>query len=100
VRRIYAGYVSGTGTMASVRARNQEGEPRPSGGKWNLSALISSNQRRNWLLNNELHNGVIVYNRQRFITDPTAGKRVLRANPESEWQRQDTPDMRIVDEDI
>jgi site-specific DNA recombinase len=100
VRRIYAEYVFGKGTMGIVRALNQEGEPGPSGGKWNLSALIGSNQRRNGLLNNELYNGVIVYNRQRFIKDPTTGKRVSRANPESEWQRQDVPDMRIVDEDI
>lgn len=100
VRRIYAEYVGGTGTMAIVRALNQEGEPGPSGGKWNLSALIGSNQRRNGLLNNELYNGVIVYNRQRFTKNPATGKRVSRANPESEWQRQDAPDMRIVDEAI
>ena len=100
VRRIYAEYVGGKGTMAIVRVLNQEGEPGPSGGKWNLSALIGSNQRRNGLLNNELYRGTIVYNRQRFLKDPATGKRVSRANPESEWQRQDVPDLRIVDEDI
>ena len=100
VRRIYAEYVSGKGTMAIVRTLNQDGEPGPSGGKWNLSALLGSNQRRNGLLNNELYNGVIVYNRQRFLKDPATGKRVSRVNPESEWQRQDAPEMRIVDEDI
>ena len=100
VRRIYAEYVAGKGTMAIVRALNQEGEPGPSGGAWNLSALVGSHQRRNGLLNNELYNGTIVYNRQRFVKDPTTGKRVSRANPESEWQRQDAPDLRIVDEDI
>lgn len=100
VRRIYAEYVGGVGTMAIVRALNQEGEPGPSGGKWNLSALIGSNQRRNGLLNNELYKGVIVYNRQRFTKNPATGKRVSRANPESEWQRQDAPDLRIVDEAI
>ena len=100
VRRIYADYVGGTGTMAIVRALNREGEPGPSGGAWNLSALVGSQQRRNGLLNNELYRGTIVYNRQRFIKDPATGKRVSRSNPESEWQRQDVPDLRIVDEDI
>ncbi len=100
VRRIYAQYVGGTGAIAIVRALNQEGEPGPSGGKWNMSALIGSNQRRNVLLNNELYNGMIVYNSQRFIKDPATGKRVSRINPENEWQRQDAPDMRIVDEGI
>ena len=100
MRRIYTEYVGGKGTMAIVRALNEQGEPGPSGGKWNLSALIGSNQRRNGLLNNELYRGTIVYNRQRFLKDPATGKRVSRANPESEWQRQDVPDLRIVDEDI
>ncbi|MEQ1577665.1 MAG: recombinase family protein, partial [Hyphomicrobium sp.] len=76
IRRIYTEYVAGKGTMSIVRALNQEGEPGPSGGKWNLSALIGSNQRRNGLLNNELYNGTIVYNRQRFLKDPATGKRV------------------------
>lgn len=100
VRRIYAEYVAGKGTMAIVKALNQEGEPGPSGGPWNLSALVGSQQRRNGLLNNELYKGTIVYNRQHFRKDPATGKRVSRANPESEWQRQDAPDLRIVDEDI
>jgi site-specific DNA recombinase len=100
IRRIYSEYVSGKGTMSIVRALNQEGEPGPSGGKWSLSALLGSPQRRNGLLCNELYHGVIVYNRQQFRKDPATGKRVSRANPESEWQRQDAPDLRIVDEDI
>jgi len=100
VRRIYAEYVAGKGTMAIVKALNQEGESGPSGGPWNLSALVGSQKRRNGLLNNELYKGTIVYNRQKFVKDPTTGKRVSRCNPESEWQRQDAPELRIVDEDI
>jgi len=34
------------------------------------------------------------------VKDPATGKRVSRANPESEWQRQDVPELRIVDEDV
>ena len=100
IRRIYSEYTSGKGTMAIVRALNLEGEPGPSGGKWNLSALLGSPQRRNGMLTNELYKGTIVYNRQHFRKDPTTGKRVSRINPESEWQRQDVADMRIVDEDV
>lgn len=100
VRRIYAEYVAGKGTMGIVKALNQEGVPGPSSGPWNLSALVGSQQRRNGLLNNELYKGTIVYNRQHFRKDPATGKRVSRANPESEWQRQDAPDLRVVDEDV
>ena len=35
---------------------------------------------------------------QQFLKDPATGKRVSRANPESEWLRQDVPELRIVDE--
>ena len=100
IRRVYAEYVAGKGTLVIVKALNKEGVPGPSGGQWNLSALIGSQLRRNGILNNELYKGTIVYNRQRFTKNPATGKRVSRVNPESEWQRQDVPELRIVDEDI
>lgn len=100
VRRIFAEYVSDKGSLAIVKDLNREGEPGPSGGKWNISALVGSAKRRNGLLNNELYRGTIVYNRQRFVKDPSTGKRVSRSNPESEWQRQDVPELRIVDDGV
>jgi site-specific DNA recombinase len=100
VRRIYTEYASGKGSLAIVKGLNFEGEPGPSGGAWNVSALVGSPKRRNGLLNNELYRGTIVYNRQRFVKDPATGKRVSRGNPESEWQRQDVPELRIVDEEL
>ena len=99
VRRIYSEYVQGRGTLAIVKALNNEGVPGPTGKPWNLSTVVGSPKRRNGLLNNELYNGVIVYNRQRFMKDPATGKRVSRPNPESEWVRQDVPELRIVDEE-
>lgn len=100
VRRIYAEYVSGKGTLSIVKDLNREGVPGPSGGAWNLSSVVGSPKRRNGLLNNELYRGTIAYNRQRFVKDPSTGKRVSRPNPESEWQRQDVPELRIVEEDV
>lgn len=100
VRRIYAEYASDRGTLAIVKDLNREGEPGPSGGAWNVSALVGSPKRRNGLLNNELYRGMIVYNRQRFLKDPMTGKRVSRPNPESEWLRQEAPELRIVDEQL
>lgn len=100
IRRIFEEYAADKGSLAIVKELNREGEPGPSGGKWNVSALVGSPKRRNGLLNNELYRGTIVYNRQRFVKDPATGKRVSRPNPESEWQRQDVPELRIVDEDV
>lgn len=97
VRRIYEEYGSGRKTLAIVKDLNGEGVPGPSGGAWNVSALVGSPKRRNGLLNNELYNGAIVYNRQRFLKDPATGKRMSRPNPESEWLRQEAPELRIVE---
>lgn len=100
IQRIYEEYVSGKGTIAIVKDLNREKVPGPTGGAWNASSLIGSPKRRNGLLNNELYRGVIVYNRQRFVKDPSTGKRVSRPNPESEWLRQDVPALRIIEEPL
>ncbi|NVN38770.1 recombinase zinc beta ribbon domain-containing protein [Komagataeibacter swingsii] len=39
----------------------------------------------------------LVWNRQRYVKDPSSGKRVSRLNPESEWVITNVPDLRIVD---
>ena len=50
------------------------------------------------ILNNELYNGQLVWNRQRWLKNPdNKGKRVPRLNPRSEWITHDVPDLRIVD---
>lgn len=47
---------------------------------------------------NRLYAGEQIWNRQRFIKDPSTGKRVSRPNPETEWVRKSVPTLRIVDE--
>jgi site-specific DNA recombinase len=100
IRRIYREYAAGKGPMAIVKALNAERQPGPTGKVWNATALLGSPKRRNGLLNNELYRGMIVYNRQRFVKHPLTGKRVARENPESEWLRQDAPELRIVDQSL
>lgn len=98
VRRIFREYATGKGPLAIVRDLNGEGMPGPTGRHWNASALLGSPKRRNGILNNELYIGQIVYNRQRFLKDPTTGKRIARENPEREWHRQSAPQLRIIDD--
>jgi site-specific DNA recombinase len=43
---------------------------------------------------------VLVWNRQRFIKDPTTGKRVSRPNPEAKWIRTEVPELRLVDDEL
>jgi site-specific DNA recombinase len=100
VRRIFREYAAGKGPMAIVKALNGERQPGPTGRVWNATALLGSPKRRNGVLNNELYRGMIVYNRQRFVKHPLTGKRVARENPETEWLRQEVPELRIVDEPL
>jgi uncharacterized small protein (DUF1192 family) len=51
----------------------------------------------NGILRNSIYGGKLVWNRTRMIRDPDTGKRVSRINPESDWQRADVPELRIVD---
>ena len=100
MRRNFAEYAGGKGTFAIVVDLNNERIAGPRGGRWTASTLIGSPKRLNGLLNNELYKGTIVYNRQRFMKDLATGKRVARENPQSEWLRQEAPEMRIVEQPI
>ena len=44
--------------------------------------------------------GRLIWNRLRYLKDPSTGKRVSRLNPESEWIVKDVPDLRIVDDEL
>ena len=61
--RIYEEYVSGKGTMAIVKTLNAEKEPGPTGGAWNISALVGSAKRKNGVLNNQLYKGTMIAQR-------------------------------------
>lgn len=48
------------------------------------------------LFNNELYVGRLVWNRQRYIKDPSTGKRVSRLNPREDWITTEVPELRLV----
>ncbi|MEQ1714377.1 MAG: recombinase family protein, partial [Hyphomicrobium sp.] len=97
VRRIFLQYAEGKGPLAIVGDLNRDDVAGPRGGRWNASALLGNPKRGNGILNNELYRGTIVYNRQRFVKDPATGKRVARENPETDWLRQEVPELRLID---
>lgn len=55
-------------------------------------------KRGTCIINNELYIGRLVWNRQRYVKDPSAGKRVSRLNPKSEWVVTEVPDLRIIND--
>lgn len=52
------------------------------------------------LINNELYIGRLVWNRLRYIKDPTTGRRVSRLNPRDKWITTEVPELRIVDDEL
>ncbi len=47
-------------------------------------------------MNNSLYIGELVWNRQRFIKDPSTGRSVPHFNPEEQWIHQNVPEPRII----
>jgi site-specific DNA recombinase len=100
VRRIFDSYAAGRSPRDIAAALNREGVPGPRGGPWNASTVTGSRKRANGILQNSLYVGRIVWNRQSFIKDPDTGRRVSRPNPESERMTAETPELRIVTDDV
>ncbi|MEL6280949.1 MAG: recombinase family protein, partial [Pseudomonadota bacterium] len=100
VQRIFEEYASGLTARRIAAGLNAETIPGPRGGLWNASTINGSRQRRNGILNNELYVGRLVWNRQRFLKDPETGRRVSRPNPEGEWVIVNTPELRVIDDEL
>ena len=101
ILRIFEEYAMQNRSPKAIAARlNAEAIPAPSGQAWGQSTINGNRRRGTGILNNELYIGQLVWNRQRFIKDPATGKRVTRLNDESEWVRQDVPELRIIPQDL
>ena len=98
VQGIFTDYVKGISPKAIAAALNRAGVAAPTGGEWGASTIYGNRERGTGILNNELYIGQLVWNRLRYIKDPSTGKRVSRPNPESEIIRRDVPELRILDQ--
>jgi hypothetical protein len=68
------------------------GQRAPSG----PSTINGNAQRGTGLLNNELYIGRLVWNRLRYLKDPTTGKRRSKPNSNDTLITKDVPHLRIV----
>ena len=100
VRRIFREFAAGVGPRTIARTLNEEGVPGPAGKLWSDTTIRGHVKRGTGLVNNELYIGRLIWNRLRYIKDPSTGKRVSRLNPESDWIIKDVPELRIVDDEL
>ena len=100
VRRIFKEFAAGDAPRTIAKRLNVEGVAGPQGAPWIDTAIRGHLKRGTGLVNNELYIGRLVWNRQRYLKDPSTGRRVARLNPESEWIITDVPNLRIVDDEL
>ena len=97
IRRIFDEYAQGLSPRAIALRLNREGIPGPRDGKWTASLILGNAARETGILRNRLYAGELVWNRQRFVKDPTTGKRVARVNPKSAWITEPVPSLSLVE---
>ncbi|WP_239648526.1 recombinase family protein [Komagataeibacter europaeus] len=98
IRRIFRDFAAGIGPRAIAKTLNDQGIGGPEGKLWSDTTIRGHVKRGTGIINNELYIGRLVWNRQRYVKDPSTGKRVSRLNSESEWVVTEVPDLRIVDD--
>ncbi|MGN8119689.1 recombinase family protein [Labrys sp. 22185] len=98
VRRVFRNFAAGFSARTIARSLNEEGVPGPGGKPWNDTTIRGHVKRGTGIVNNELYIGRLIWNRLRYLKNPTTGKRVSRLNPVSDWIVTDVPDLRIVDD--
>ncbi|MCW0984056.1 recombinase family protein [Agrobacterium sp. BT-220-3] len=100
VRRIFRDYAAGVGPRAIAKSLNDEGIAGPEGKLWSDTTIRGHVKRGTGIVNNELYVGRLIWNRQRYVKNPSTGKRVSRLNPESEWTVTEVSELRIVDNEL
>jgi site-specific DNA recombinase len=100
VLRIFEAFAAGQSPKGIAKDLNREGVPGPRGLLWRDTAIRGHRQRGTGILNNELYLGRLIWNRLRYVKDPSTGKRVSRQNDPADWITTDIPALRIVSEDL
>jgi DNA invertase Pin-like site-specific DNA recombinase len=100
VRQIFREFAGGRSPRAIALGLNRAQIPGPQGCAWGPSTIYGNWRRGTGILNNELYVGRLVWNRLRYIKDPTTRRRVSRLNPEPSWICQEVPELRIIDDGL
>jgi site-specific DNA recombinase len=100
VQRIFETFSQGHSPRAIARILNLEGVPGPRGRSWRDTTIRGHHTRRTGILRNDLYVGNLVWNKQRYVKDPTTGKRLARPNTKDLWIIEEVPHLRIIDDDL
>lgn len=93
VRQIYGWYAKGYAYIWIAKELNRLRAPAPRGNSWSGSGVKV-------ILDNEMYEGKLVWNRKEWVKNPETGKRTYRERAQSEWIVTDNQALRIVLEDV
>ncbi len=96
VRRIFTLYSSGRSLKQIARLLNAEGVPSSRPGRTG-SAWCHSSVRK--ILLNDRYRGLVFWGRTRNVRTPKGGQ-VKRSRPPTEWVMAETPEQRIVSDEL
>ena len=100
VRRIHKLYADGVSPRMIAKKLNEEGVPGAGGAAWGPSTINGNPSRGSGILNNELYIGRLVWNRLRYLKEPSTGRRRSKPNPADALIIKDVPHLRIVPQDL
>jgi site-specific DNA recombinase len=100
VRRVFREFAAGKSPRAIAQGLNIDGIPGPSGNSWRDTTIRGHATRRTGILRNDLYVGRLIWNKQKYVRDPSTGKRLARVRDSGEHIVAEVPTLRIVDQDI
>lgn len=93
VRQIHGWYATGYSYKWIASELNRRGVPSSRGGTWALTAVKV-------ILENEMYEGRLIWNRRAWVKNPETGKRTYRKRPPEEWIVAENPALRVVPHDV
>lgn len=99
VQQIFEWYADGHSPRWIAATLNEKGVEPPRTGKkirkkWSANAIYGDLKRQIGMLNCQTYIGRVIWNKRKWLKTPD-GRRTPRLNPESEWQINERPDLRI-----
>jgi DNA invertase Pin-like site-specific DNA recombinase len=99
VREIFQRYAAGEGPRLIAADLNARGVPAPRS-TWSDTTIRGHAKRGTGILNNTLYVGKMTWGRQRYLKNPSSGRRNARMNDPSHVLTIDVPHLRIIDQDL
>jgi len=99
VRRIFEMSAGGAALKTIAKTLNAERIPSPRAGSGRSTGGWCPTGIRE-MLYNQRYVGRVVWNRSKFVKVPGTNRRVARQRPESEWQKHNAPELRIVSDEL